>query len=362
MILAGGGTGGHIYPAIAIAREFKNKFPDSVILFIGTRKGLEKEIVPKNNFRIEFISAKGLARGLNKELFILPLFLIKSLVESWMILKKFRPDLVVGTGGYVSLPVVLMSSLMGKKTLIQEQNSYPGLSTRILALMADRVCLSYESSLRYFPIKKKLRISGNPIRKEVLSGNRVKGLKSFNLDPDKKTVFIFGGSQGAKKINQAIKEGMNLLEEFEGVQLLWQTGEKDFEEIEGFIRGKSLTSTVLPFIEDMSSAYAVSDLLVCRAGALTLAEVAACGKPSILVPYPFATADHQRFNALFLKEKGAAEIILEKELEGKRLAERIIQLLKDDDRLKEMSKNALALAKPLATSQIVDEMEKLLNK
>lgn len=362
MILAGGGTGGHIYPAIAIAREFKNRFPDSDILFIGTRKGLEKDIVPKNNFRIEFISAKGLARGLKKELLVLPLFLIKSLVESWMILKKSRPDIVVGTGGYVSLPVVLMSSLMGKKTLIQEQNSYPGLATRILALMADRVCLSYESSLKYFTVKKKLRISGNPIRTEVLSGNRGKGLKSFNLDPNKKTVFVFGGSQGAKRINQAIKEGMNNLEQFDRVQLLWQTGKRDFEEIKGFMKGKSLTLTVLPFIDDMASAYAVSDLLVCRAGALALAEVTACGKPSILVPYPFATADHQRFNALFLKEKGAAEVILEKELKEESLTKKIVQLLKDDDKLKEMSKNALALAKPFATSQIVGEMEKLLNR
>ena len=362
MLLAGGGTGGHIYPAIAIAREFKNRFPDSDILFIGTRKGLEKKIVPENNLRIEFISAKGLARGLKKELFVLPLFLFKSLVESWMILKKFRPDIVVGTGGYVSLPVVLMASLMGKKTLIQEQNSYPGLSTRILALIADRVCLSYESSLRYFPIKKKLRISGNPIRAEVLSGNRGKGLKSFDLDPDKKTVFVFGGSQGAKRINQAIREGINNLEQFGGVQLLWQTGKKDFEEIEGFMKGKRLTLTVLPFIDDMASAYAVSDLLVCRAGALTLAEVTACGKPSILVPYSFATADHQRFNALFLKERGAAEVVLEKELEGESLTKKIIQLLRDDNRLKEMSKNALALAKPFAASQIVEEMERLLNK
>ena len=362
MILAGGGTGGHIYPAIAIATEFKYRFPDSEVLFVGTKKGLEKELVLKNNFKLEFISAKGLARGLKKELFILPFFLVKSLLESRMVIKKFQPKIVVGTGGYVSLPLVLMASLMGKKTLIQEQNSYPGLSTKVLSFVVNRVCLSYQSSTRYFLFKKKLKILGNPIRKEILSGDKEKGLRKFNLKPDKKTVFILGGSQGSKRINNAIAEGMSYLEQFNDIQILWQTGSQDFEKVKDFMRRIKLSSTVLPFIQDMAQAYAVADLLVCRAGALTLSEVAACGKPSILVPYPFATADHQRFNAFFLKEKGAAEVILEKELKGGNLAELIMELLKDENRLKERSKNAKALAKPLATSQIVDEMVELLNK
>lgn len=360
MILAGGGTGGHIYPAIAVANEFKNRFPNSDMLFVGTGKGLEKELVSKNNFRLEFISAKGLARTLKKELFVLPIFLIKSFWESWLILKKFKPDIVVGTGGYVSLPVVLMASLMGKKTLIQEQNSYPGLSTRILSLVSNRVCLSYQSSIKYFKDKKKLRILGNPIRKEILSGNRESGIKKFNLKADKKTVFILGGSQGSKRINEAIKEGTSYLKQFNDIQLLWQTGSKNFEEIADFMKGIKLTTTVLPFIQDMAQAYAATDLLVCRAGALTLSEVTACGKPSILIPYPFAAADHQRYNALFLKEKGAAEVIFEKELKGENLTRLIIELLKDENRLRRIATNAKALAKPLAASQIVDELEKLL--
>ncbi len=362
MILAGGGTGGHIYPAIAIANEFKFRFPDSDILFAGTRKGLEKELVSKNNFRLEFISAIGLARSLKKELFILPYFLVKSLLESRMVIKKFNPDMVIGTGGYVSLPVVLAAGLMGKKTVIQEQNSYPGLSTRILSLLAGRVFLSYQNSTRYFIFKKKLKVLGNPIREEILSGNKEEGLKKFNLEPNKKTVFVFGGSQGSKNINKAIKEGMEHLKKYEDLQFLWQTGNKDFEEIKDFMKSINLTSTVLPFIQDMASAYAVSDLLVCRAGALTLAEVTACGKPVILIPYPFATADHQRYNALSLKEKGAAEVILEKELKGENLAELIAGLIKDENRLKEMSDNSKMLAKPLATSQIVDEMVEFLNR
>jgi UDP-N-acetylglucosamine--N-acetylmuramyl-(pentapeptide) pyrophosphoryl-undecaprenol N-acetylglucosamine transferase len=362
VILAGGGTGGHIYPAIAIANEFKYRFPDSKILFIGTRKGLEKELVPKNNFNLEFISAKGLARGFKKELLVLPFYILKSLLESRAVLKNYQPNIVVGTGGYVSLPVVLMASLMGKKTLVQEQNSYPGISTRILALFANRVCLSYTDSTRYFPLKGKLRVLGNPIRKEIVSGNREDGLRKFNLRPDRKTVFIFGGSQGSRKINQAIREGIKYLEQVKDIQLLWQTGSKDLEEIREFTKGADLIATILPFIQDMSSAYAVSDLLVCRAGALTLAEVTACGKPSILIPYPFATADHQRHNAMSLKEKGAAEVVLEKELKGENLAVMIVELLKDKNRLKEMSQNARILAKPMATSQIVDEMEELLKK
>ncbi|MDP3024243.1 MAG: undecaprenyldiphospho-muramoylpentapeptide beta-N-acetylglucosaminyltransferase [candidate division Zixibacteria bacterium] len=362
VILAGGGTGGHIYPAIAIASEFKYRFPDSEILFIGTRKGLEKELVPKNNFKLEFISAKGLARSLRKELFFLPFYILKSLLESRTVLRKYQPDIVIGTGGYVSLPVLLMASLMGKKTLIQEQNSYPGISTRILSLFANRVCLSYQDSARYFPLKRNLRVLGNPIRKEIVSGNREEGLRKFNLNPDKKTVFILGGSQGSKGINQAIREGISYLEQAKDIQLLWQTGSVDFEMIRDFMKGVNVTSTVLPFIQDMSSAYAVADLIVCRSGALTLAEVTACGKPSILIPYPFATADHQRYNAMSLKEKGAAEVILEKELKGENLAGMMIGLLKDENRLKEMSENAKILAKPMAASQIVDEMEELLKK
>jgi UDP-N-acetylglucosamine--N-acetylmuramyl-(pentapeptide) pyrophosphoryl-undecaprenol N-acetylglucosamine transferase len=360
LILAGGGTGGHIYPAIAIANEFKFRFPNSDILFVGTRKGLERELVPKNNFKLEFISVRGLARSLKKELLVLPLFLVKSLLESRTVIKKFNPDMVIGTGGYVSLPVVLMASLMGKKTVIQEQNSYPGLSTRILSLVTGRVFLSYQNSTRHFLFKKKLKVLGNPIRKEVFSGNKEEGLKKFNLESNKKTVFVFGGSQGSKAINNAIREGMEHLKKYENLQFLWQTGSKDFEEIKDFMKSINLTSAILPFIQDMASAYAISDLLVCRAGALTLAEVTACGKPVILIPYPFATADHQRYNALFLKEKGAAEVILEKELKGENLAELIAGLIRDDNRLKEMSNNAKMLAKPLATSQIVDEMVKFL--
>jgi len=362
VILAGGGTGGHIYPAIAIASEIKCRFPDSEILFIGTRKGLEKELVPRNNFNLEFISAKGLARSLRKELFFLPFYILKSLLESRTILRKYQPDIVVGTGGYVSLPVVLMASLQRKKTLIQEQNSYPGISTRILSLVASRVCLSYQDSTRYFPLKRKLRVLGNPIRKEIISGNKEEGLKKFDLNPDKKTVFILGGSQGSRKLNQALREGISYLEQPGDIQLLWQTGSKDFEEIRDSMKGANVASTVLPFIQDMSLAYAVADLLVCRSGALTLAEVTACGKPSILIPYPFATADHQRYNAMSLKEKGAAEVILEKEIKGENLAILIVGLLKDENRLKEMSKNAKMLAKPMAASQIVDEMEELLSK
>jgi UDP-N-acetylglucosamine--N-acetylmuramyl-(pentapeptide) pyrophosphoryl-undecaprenol N-acetylglucosamine transferase len=362
LILAGGGTGGHIYPAIAIANEFKSRFSDSDIIFVGTRKGLEKELVSENDFRLEFISAIGLARSLKKELFILPYILVKSLLESRMVIKKFNPDMVIGTGGYVSLPVVLAAGLMGNKTVIQEQNSYPGLSTRILSLLAGRVFLAYQNSTRHFLFKKRLRITGNPVRKEVFSGNREEGLKKFSLEPDKKTVFVFGGSQGSKNINKAIKEGMEYLKKYEDLQFLWQTGSKDFEEIKDFMKGINLTSTVLPFIQDMASAYAVSNLLVCRAGALTLAEVTACGKPSILIPYPFATADHQRYNALSLKEKGAAEVVLEKELKGENLAELIAGLIRDDNRLKVMSDKARMLARPLATSQIVDEMVNFLNR
>jgi UDP-N-acetylglucosamine--N-acetylmuramyl-(pentapeptide) pyrophosphoryl-undecaprenol N-acetylglucosamine transferase len=360
IIFAGGGTGGHLFPAIALAEEYKNRKKEAEVVFVGTKKGLENKLIPEKGYRLELISIKGFPRGLSSEVFLFPWFLLRSLIEAGKILKKEKPGLVIGTGGYVSFPVVLMSRLRGIPTLIQEQNSYPGISTRFLSFFANTVCLTYESSKKFFLQKKKLKVLGNPVRKEIALGNRNFALKSFNLEENKKTVFVLGGSQGSHNINKAVKGCLEVWEKRKDIQILWHTGEKEFEEMKNYAQSKKLKVAVLPFIKEMNSAYAVADLIISRAGALTLAEISLCGKPAILVPYPFATADHQRFNALEFEKKEAAVIILDYELTGEKLTETVFKVLDDQKKLEEMGKNSKSLSKPEATFQIVEEMEKLL--
>jgi UDP-N-acetylglucosamine--N-acetylmuramyl-(pentapeptide) pyrophosphoryl-undecaprenol N-acetylglucosamine transferase len=362
VILAGGKTGGHVFPAIAMAEEFKRRFPESKIIFVGTKGGLESKIVPEYGFKLIFICARGLKRKVSLKNIGLLYYILKSLYQSLRILNEERPDLVVGTGGYVSFPVVLSARFKNIPTLIQEQNSYPGVSTRLLAFLVDRVCLSYLSSTDYFLTKRKLKVIGNPVRAEIIFANRYEALRKFNLDPSKKTIFIFGGSQGAHAINQVVLESLDFLSEKENWQLLWQTGESDFVLVSEKVKEKKIKCAVLPFIEDMKSAYAASDLVVSRAGALTLAEITSCGKPSLLIPYPFATADHQRYNAEALQKEGAAEVILQRDLTGEILAQNLFSLLSDEEKLKRMGEQSRKMGKPDAASLLVNEMEKLLKK
>ncbi|MFQ6032770.1 MAG: undecaprenyldiphospho-muramoylpentapeptide beta-N-acetylglucosaminyltransferase, partial [Candidatus Zixiibacteriota bacterium] len=311
-------------------------------------------------FKLIFIQARGLYRKVNLKNLMLPYYVLKSLYQSLRILNEERPDLVVGTGGYVSFPVVFSASLKNIPTLIQEQNSYPGLSTRLLAFFVDRVCLSYLSSIKYFSTKKKLMVAGNPVREGIVSASRFEALRNFDLDPNKKTIFIFGGSQGAHAINLAVLDALDFLSE--NWQLLWQTGENDFVSVSETVKGKKIKCLVFPFIDDMSSAYAASDLVISRAGALTLAEITVSGKPSLLIPYPFATADHQRYNAEVLQKEGAAEIIFQRDLTGEILAQRLFSLLSHEERLKKMEKQSKRMGKPEAASLLVNEMENLLKK
>jgi UDP-N-acetylglucosamine--N-acetylmuramyl-(pentapeptide) pyrophosphoryl-undecaprenol N-acetylglucosamine transferase len=360
VILAGGKTGGHVFPAIAMAKEFKKRFPESKVIFVGTKDGLESEIVPKYGFKLIFIQARGLKRKLSLSNLVLPYYVLKSLYQSLRILNEERPDLVVGTGGYVSFPVVVSARLKNIPTLIQEQNSYPGVSTRLLAFLVDRVCLSYLSSINYFLTKGKLTVIGNPVRGDIVSANRYEALRKFNLDPAKKTIFIFGGSQGAHAINRVVLDSLDFLSE--RWQLLWQTGVNDFVFVSERVKGKKIKCVVSPFIEDMRSAYAASDLVIARAGALTLAEITACGKPSLLIPYPYATADHQRYNAEVLQKEGAAQIILQRDLTGEILAQKLSSVLSDEERLKKMAEQSRKMGKPDATSLLVNEMEQLLKR
>jgi UDP-N-acetylglucosamine--N-acetylmuramyl-(pentapeptide) pyrophosphoryl-undecaprenol N-acetylglucosamine transferase len=358
VVFTGGKTGGHVFPAIAMATEFRKRYPKSRIVFVGTKSGMETKVVPRYGFELLCIPARGLVRESYLANLMLGYHLLGGLFSSWRILNLKRPHLVVGTGGYVSFPVVMLAALMKVPTMIQEQNSCPGISTRFLARFSDRVCLSYPDSTSHFPVGSKFRVTGNPVRPEVTQGNRMEALRALGLDKDKKTIFIFGGSQGARAINRVLLECLSSLRP--EWQILWQTGERDLAEISQKTRGCPLKCAVYPFIHEMESAYAAADLVVSRAGALTLAEITACGKPSILIPYPFAAADHQKHNARILQEAGAASVILERDLTRERLTSEIFSLLSDERTLRRMAEASRKLGRPDATSRLVDEMEDLL--
>jgi UDP-N-acetylglucosamine--N-acetylmuramyl-(pentapeptide) pyrophosphoryl-undecaprenol N-acetylglucosamine transferase len=364
IVIAGGGTGGHLFPGIALAQELKTRDKNAEIIFVGTKKGIESKKLPQLGFDLVKISILGLSRKATFKNLLVPLCLVRGMIQSFVFLGKFNPDLVVGTGGYVSYPVLLLANLKGIPTLIQEQNSYPGITTRLLASRADKVCLTYGSSLKHFRQYKKnpdkFKVLGNPIRKGITYGDRALAQKKFNLKADQKTIFIFGGSQGAHRINMAVLEALDDIND--DFQILWQPGEKDFDYVSEKVKSKKINISLFPFINEMGLAYAAADLVVSRSGALTLAEITACGKPAILIPYPFAAADHQRFNAQELEDKGAAKVILENQLDGKKLAGLINQLLSDEDALKRMSQASKTLAKPDAASKIADEIEQLLKK
>jgi UDP-N-acetylglucosamine--N-acetylmuramyl-(pentapeptide) pyrophosphoryl-undecaprenol N-acetylglucosamine transferase len=358
VMFAGGKTGGHIFPAIAMAKELRKRYPESRISFVGTKEGMEARIIPQHGFELFFIQTRGLSRRSYLSNLFLPFTLSYALYQAHKMLNQKRPNLVVGTGGYVSFPVVFVASLKRIPTLIQEQNSYPGISTRLLAHFVDKVCLSYLESVKYFSTRKRLKVIGNPVREDLIHRERNQSLTKFGLEESKKTIFIFGGSQGAHSINSVMLQCLDLLDP--EWQILWQTGQSDFQEISEKVKDKKIQCAVYPFIEDMGSAYTTSDIVVSRAGALTLAEITSCGKPSILIPFPFATADHQSYNAEALQKQGAAKVILQKDLTAERLTKEIGTLLSDESELKAMADRSKKMGRPEATSLLVDQMERLL--
>lgn len=328
--------------------------------FVGTPFGVESQAVPRAGYELEFIPAQGFkGKGPLGQAFTLSQLFTISLYHSLGIMGSFRPQVVVGTGGYVSGPVVLAAILQGIPTLIQEQNSHPGLTTRLLARWVDQVHLSFPSSVRYFRRQDNLRISGNPTRDSLAAVNGSQARERFGLDQDKQTVLVLGGSQGAHSINRAMLEALGKLGRERRVQILWQTGERDY----GWVKDKSavygLKVVVEEFIHDVALAYGAADLVICRAGAITIAELTRCGLPAILVPYPFAAANHQLFNARTLVEAGAVEIIPDQELNGERLSSVLTALLRDEKRLAMMAKESKKLGRPEAAEKVVDAIFKL---
>jgi len=347
-LFAGGGTGGHLYPAIAIAEEIRLLCPEAEIAFAGTKGKIEERVVPKRGYRFIPIWISGFRRKLTMGTVLFPLKLIVATVQSLILIKKLKPAVVVGTGGYVCGPPVFAASLLGVPTLIQEQNSYPGVTTRLLARRASEVHITFESSRRYLKRQDNVKVSGNPVRSVVGTVSRREGAEFFRLDPGRTTLLVFGGSLGATSLNKAI---LKILPEIiaRDVQVIWQTGESDFTLAREFVltAGEKVAAQtrVHRFIEKMEDAFAACDLALCRSGASTIAELTLAGIPSVLVPYPFAAADHQTENARAMAEGGAAVMCKDSELDTE-LLPLVLDLLDDPVRRQAMGKRAKTLAKP----------------
>ncbi len=352
---AGGGTGGHLFPALAIANEIKQRIPEAEITFWGTRRGIEAKILPTADFTLELISVRGFQRRLSLRNLLFPFALAASFVKVFRLLLLKRPKAVIGTGGYVSGPVAFAAWLLWIPVFIQEQNSYPGVTTRLLARIAKRVYVAFEVSKEYFKNRKKLRVTGNPVRADICRANRNEAFQRFGFSPGQPVLFVFGGSQGARRINQFVADILRDLLEKTSLQVLWSTGPSDYERIRERFTGYTRVK-LFDFIQDMPAAYTMSSLIVSRSGATTLAELAACGLPSVLIPYPYATGGHQVFNARSFESEGAAVCLLEKNLTPESLKQVIRKLLGNPEKLQKMGEAAKKLAKPNAAKTIADDI------
>ncbi len=356
VLIAGGGTGGHVFPGIAVAEELKAHHPGVEVLFIGGQRGIESTAVPEAGFRLRTLSTAGFPR---RQMWRWPgaaLINLWGLLQAFGILISERPKAVLGTGGYVSGPVSVAAKLLGIPLLLQEQNSIPGVTNRWLSRIADEVHLSFLEARTHFPRRDHLKVTGNPIRHYILEGDREPALREFKLQSGHPTLFIFGGSLGAKRLTIAAVDALRRLKGRVDVQCILQTGKDEYESVKATVASEQLPAAVLPFVKKMHLAYAAADLVVCRAGAMTLAEIAVCGRPSILVPYPYAAHDHQRVNAQNLADRGAAVVIEDGELDGERLAKEIAHLLADKTALSRMSANARLFARPDAAARLANSL------
>lgn len=356
-IISGGGTGGHIYPAIAIANELKLRYPQAEFLFVGAMGKMEMQKVPQAGYKIEGLWIAGLQRRLTVDNVLFPVKLMSSLLKARTIIGKFNPDVVVGTGGFASGPLLQIAGIAGIPTLIQEQNSYPGITNKILGKRANVICVAYENLDKFFN-RNKIVLTGNPVRQDLLKvrDNRDEALIFYNLDPSKKTVVILGGSLGARRINQLIaSEAVNFAAQ--DVQVIWQCGKLYWEDYKHYNDTKNMQ--VLSFVDRMDLLYAAADIIISRAGASSVSELALAGKPTIFIPSPNVAEDHQTKNAMAIVEKEGAILLKESELESQ-FSKVFTNLLGDRNLQIKISDNFRKLATPDATSRIVDEIEKLI--
>ncbi|MFN4080070.1 MAG: undecaprenyldiphospho-muramoylpentapeptide beta-N-acetylglucosaminyltransferase [Saprospiraceae bacterium] len=354
ILISGGGTGGHVYPAIAIADAIRSIAPDAELLFVGAQDKLEMERVPAAGYSIEGLPVAGFHRSLSwrnfKRNLSFPFKLAASYLRARAIVKRFAPDIAIGTGGYASGPVLRVAQSRGIPTLIQEQNSYPGVTNRLLAARASAICVAYPEMERFFPAEK-IRFLGNPLRAQLAQADRETALAHFGLSPQKRTIAVLGGSLGARTLNQAMRDNVDFFEKNPDLQALWQCGKLYAEEYRNVRAAQLPQVKLLPFVERMDLLYAAADVIIARAGALTISELCAVGKPVVLVPSPNVAADHQTHNAQALAARGAALLTSDAEAPAHmlRLA---AELLSDERRAASMGQKLRALARPNAAREI----------
>jgi UDP-N-acetylglucosamine--N-acetylmuramyl-(pentapeptide) pyrophosphoryl-undecaprenol N-acetylglucosamine transferase len=359
VIISGGGTGGHIYPAIAIANELKSIDPTTRLLFVGAEGKMEMEKVPRAGYEIIGLPVVGIRRELTLANLLFPIKLGRSLLRAQEIVRDFRPDVAVGVGGYASGPLLLAASLKGVPTLIQEQNSYAGLTNKVLARWAKRICVAYPGMDAFFPAEK-IRLTGNPVRSDIQQADAQvnAGRQFFGLESSRPTLLVIGGSQGARTINESMEAGLSRFVDA-GVQVVWQTGA-------GFIERARQAVTALgsplvqayDFIYEMDKAYAVADAVVSRAGALSVSELALVGRPAILVPFPQASEDHQTKNAMSLVDRNAALLVRDQDAR-QQLIGAALDMLANQRQREQLSRELKKLGKPTAARDIAEEVRKL---
>ncbi|MGK7396417.1 MAG: undecaprenyldiphospho-muramoylpentapeptide beta-N-acetylglucosaminyltransferase [Candidatus Cyclobacteriaceae bacterium M3_2C_046] len=360
LIISGGGTGGHIYPAIAIADKFREKFPEAEILFVGARGRMEMEKVPESGYPIKGLWISGLQRKISLDNLSFPFKVLSSLQKAGKIIRDFKPDAAVGVGGYASGPLLFVASRRGIPSLIQEQNSYPGITNKLLAGRASKICVAHDHMDRFFPADK-IIFTGNPVRKDIadLPAKRARALEFFKFSEDKKVLLIIGGSLGARTLNQSLEAHFSTLVD-QDIQVIWQTGRYYFRDYQEKMKNHDLSQVrLLEFLREMDLAYAAADVVISRAGALSVSELCLAAKPTIFVPSPNVAEDHQTKNALALEQKGAAWIVKDKEA-PQILVDQAIKLLNDENEQQQLSRQIAQLARPKAAEEIVNEIVKIL--
>ncbi|RXR29720.1 undecaprenyldiphospho-muramoylpentapeptide beta-N-acetylglucosaminyltransferase [Flavobacterium piscinae] len=358
-ILSGGGTGGHIYPAIAIANELKAQFPDCEILFVGAKDKMEMQKVPQAGYPIKGLWIAGLQRKLTLQNLMFPIKVIDSLIKSRRIVKSFKPNVVIGTGGFASGPLLRAAAVMNIPIVVQEQNSYPGITNKILSKRASVICVAYDNLERFFP-KNKIKLTGNPVREDLISidTKRLDALTYFALDATKKTLLVLGGSLGSRRINQLIAKELDFITS-QNIQVIWQCGKLYFDEYSHFNEKSNVK--VVSFIDRMDLVYAAADIIISRAGASSVSELCLVGKPVIFIPSPNVAEDHQTKNAKAIVDKKGAILLKESELDEK-FQSVFSHLIEDEKQQTELGNQIRKLAKPNATQDIVKEISKLMKK
>ena len=356
-IISGGGTGGHIYPAVAIANELKTRFPEAEFLFVGAKDKMEMQKVPQAGYAIKGLWISGIQRKLTLDNAMFPFKLLSSMWNSFRIIKSFKPDVVIGTGGFASGAVLKVASMLKIPTVIQEQNSYPGITNKLLAKKANKICVAYENLERFFP-KDKMILTGNPVRQDLINeASKSEAIAYFKLDANKKTLLVLGGSLGARRINQLIEKELDFLLS-QNIQIIWQCGKLYLNDYSKYNEKENVQ--VVAFIDRMDLVYAAADVVISRSGASSVSELCIVGKPTIFIPSPNVAEDHQTKNAKAISDKNGAILIRESELEAQ-FETVFSDLISSENKQAELIQNIKKLAKPNATKDIVEEIVKLIN-